>query len=278
MPLPSFRFSKCPWFFIKPTVADRGSTVFHEEEKKRCQWWEMSSSYFCCSSWTPSSLWTRRTPPVSKVLWWHSCIHTPLGVYIDLKKQGTLHQKCLNKCKHMYLIFREMSHAVQLLSSPMIRWMLRKMMKRASDPIQNSLVLSQTRHCRPLLPCFHLPIRLASSANPVFNHANKFTDRYRRNTDLILKLTKHWHKLLTGRLLWTLGEATLTENFTHMPQQLPRACREGEEQGKNLTHTKEDMKRKGFVFFPESPQPPLTPTWSSFSDVKIQRLERLTKR
>jgi len=46
-----------------------------------------------------------------------------------------------------------MSLAVQLMYSPMIR------------------------HCRPLLPCFHLPIRLASSANPVFNHANKFTDR-----------------------------------------------------------------------------------------------------
>ena len=112
----------------------------------------MSSSYFCCSSWTPSSLWTRRTPPVSKVLWWYSCIHTPLGVYIDLKKQGAPHQKCLNKCKHMYLIFREMSHTVQLLSSPMIRWMLRKMMKRASDPIQNSLALSKpdvVAHCFP---------------------------------------------------------------------------------------------------------------------------------
>ena len=74
--------------------------------------------------------------------------------------------------------------------------------------------------------------------------------------------------------MWTLGEATLTENFTHMPQQLPRACREGEEQGKNLTRTKENMKRKKFVFFPESPQPPLvTPTCSSFSDVKIQNLK-----
>ena len=145
----------------------------------------MSSSYFCCSSWTPSSLWTRRTPPVSKVLWWYSCKHTPLGVNIHLKKQGAPHQKCPYKCKHI-CFFREMSHAVQLLSSPMIRWMLWKMMK--GPLIQyKTVVLSQTRRCRPLLPCFHLPIRLASSANPVFNHANKFTDRYRRNADFILK-------------------------------------------------------------------------------------------
>ena len=64
----------------------------------------MSSSYFCCSSWTPSSLWTRRTPPVSKVLWWYSCKHTPLGVNIHLKKQGAPHQKCLYKCKHIWFL------------------------------------------------------------------------------------------------------------------------------------------------------------------------------
>ena len=106
MPLPSFRFlpSKCPWFFIRSTVADCGSTVFHEEEKKKYKWWEMSSSYFCCSSWTPSSLWTRRTPPVSKVLWRCSCKHTPLGVNIHLKKQGAPHQKCLYKCKHIWFL------------------------------------------------------------------------------------------------------------------------------------------------------------------------------
>ena len=79
--------------------------------------------------------------------------------------------------------------------------------------------------------------------------------------------------------MWTLGEATPTENFTHMPQQLPRACREGEEQGKNLTRTKENMKRKKICFLSRitATPPPGDPNLFLFFGRQNSKLEGLTK-